>query len=279
MLDTLKRLLKASSRPGRGMDRILGIDATGFGTSKAAIWILQKYFFSEDAIEKRTKYRKGFVKVHTVAGLMSGLIYSLSCTLKFGEGTADVKHLPDLVRRALNPNVKLVVGDKAYWDDEHYGALQDLGIMLMVMIKEKVNPDNAEFGRETMAFMEFLRREHPAIYRTFHRYRQRMEGVFSSEQRVSGHIKSRTRKAEMKRLAQKYPAKGPTSLETARELFCTFLAQELVGTAQTNEAYGIAIAHNARRIAAWEYQLREPVSVTLGTNITSLRRIILPYAS
>jgi hypothetical protein len=304
----------------------MGIDASGFGTSKLANWFQKRYGSLITGDEQAApeaqdpaptpaggvpvesarrkpkeakpgvkRLRKGFVKVHTVEGLMSGLIYALHCTLDFGEGIADPQHFVSLVRETIHGTVRLFVGDKGYWKAHHFELLDSLNALLMILKRDDVVAENAEVGREMIAFFEYLRFEHPGLYRAFYRYRQRIESAFSAQKRKTGHVRTRTRKCEMLRVNQSYPqsmeslkadirsgrskwTSVPRGYEAMRAFVCTVIAREAVGRAQVTEANAMAIASNIRRIVEWEMFLGE-VNIATDAPFMPLRRVFVPWAA
>jgi hypothetical protein len=177
--------------------------------------------------------------------------------------------------------VRIFVADKGYWKAKHLALLDRLNALLMIMKRDDVNADAAEEGREMIAFIEHLRLNHPGAYRAFYRYRQRIESAFSAQKRKTGHIRTRTRKSEMRRVNQAYPQsiesvkadirkpgsrweKLPKHYEEMRDFVCTIIAREAVGRAQVSEAHAMAIAANVRRIVEWEVQARRADQSRVG---------------
>lgn len=324
-LEDLREILARTAEPGRFADRVLGIDVSGFGTTKLAVWFLAKYGqgapkdpndesdpnaqtpdnASNDAhtpsepVEAKPKLgrepkkkrnkrsgvpsKKGFIKVHALVGMTTGLIRSIACTLSYGQGTADSRQFRHLiengVERFFPGDPRVIVADKAYWNDEHFGYIQKLGLLLMVLSKEGTDPANAELGRELMAFVEYLRTEHPGVYRTFYRYRQKIEGIFSAAKRTMKHILTRARKRELARLQQQYPPElkgGPKGYEDLRRRVCEAMATELVPIAQIADAYAIAIAYNVRRLVELQNLHNQPVNFSMRTGFTPFFRAIIP---
>ncbi len=322
--EDVQRLLALTATCGKRMDSMVDIDATGFGSTKLETGSPNAYSGpnNKHAVDDLTENRgdssqsgseisgnlnafkrvrgKGFIKAHTIHGVESGLIYATECTLDFGPGTADTRHFQPLLRKVLdiNPRVRAVLADKGYWKAEHFAFTQQVGILLMVMRKKNVSIDNAPVGRESIAFLEHLRLNHPAVYRTFYRYLQAIESVFSGQKRVTGHIRRRVRKKERERierlqatlsanaeldwaaLSKANPEiKKPRNWENAFSFAATLIAQEIVGRAQINEAHAMAIAYNLREIIKWELQTGEKMDMWAGSSFTPLRRVHLPSAS
>jgi hypothetical protein len=308
--EDLEKILVEIARTGRKMDKVVGVDASGFGTSKLGNWFVKRYASDlkmeedeDDDEDESTKSKrpgraktsrarkrdnKGFVKVHTFEGLMSGFIYAINCTLDFGEGSADTRqfqHLVDKGLRAMRSKIaQILVADKAYWKDAHFGFFQRLGLILMVMIKEKIKPENAEEGREMIAFMEYLRLEHPAVYRAFYRYRQRVESAFSAQKRTTGHIRTKVRKDEWERLNRALPTKPPKSdqprnYDDLRHFVASIFAREMVGEAHINVAYAMAIGANLRKLIDWQYQYREDIRFYVDAAFEPMRRVYVPWAA
>ncbi len=324
LYEDVQKLLALSAACGKRMDSMVDIDATGFGSTKLGNWFAKIYSRAKDKDDdddmtqttsdaeqidqapggkvsafKRVR-GKGFIKVHTIHGVESGLIYGVDCTLDFGPGTSDTRHFQTLLRKVLdiNSKIRVVLADKGYWKAEHFEFAQRLGILLMVMRKKNVSVDNAEVGRESIAFLEYLRLNHPAVYRTFYRYRQAIEAVFSGQKRVTGHIRRRVRKKERERIEglqttlsanasidwramekANPEVKKPRNWEDAFSFAAALIAQEIVGRAQFTEANAMGIAYNLREIIKWELQTGEKMDLWAGSSFTPIRRVHLPSAS
>lgn len=308
----MPQLLANTAEAGRLMDRLVGLDASGFGTTRLANWFVKQYASGPNkgkndegassqapgesapsSSRARMRDSRGFIKVHTIEGMESGLIYALNCTLDFGAATADTMHFQSLVKKALdvNPQIRLTVADKGYWNQYHFGFMQGLDVLLMVMIKDGVKPENADVGREMIAYLEHLRLNHPGVYRTFYRYRQSIESAFSAQKRVTRHVRRRVRKKEQTRVNRAYPPEGkdidwssfgaqkPSNYDDVRMFASAIIAQELVGRAQVNEAHAMAIAANLRQIVRWEMQYGLTMNLAAKTAFKRMRRIFVPWAA
>ena len=155
--------------------------------------------------------------------------------------------------------------------------------MLMTMKKVNIKPENANAGREMIAFIEYLRIEYPAVYRTFCRYRQSIESAFSAQKPVRRYIRRRVRKRERQRienlqaliarnvsLSAPPGEKKPQNWDETRGYVFGMMAEEIAGRAQVNEAHAMAIAANLREIIKWERHTGEKVNFVARTAFTPI---------
>jgi hypothetical protein len=316
MLDALERMVPKSARLGQKMDRVMHIDSTCHGTTKLQNWFQKRYASGsisetdEIADHETEKPKRGrpkktdaprknrgeaaYVRAHTVGGAMSGLIYAVKCTLAFGAGTHDKWQFESTVRAAMHKYVRMVVADKAYWDDELFGLMQRLNRLLLIPIKANIEPANADAGREMIAFIEYLRVHHPAIFRTFYRYRQSIEGIFSAEKRTTGYARTRLRRFEKSRVNRTLPPTAaelkaaigapavrleavPTNYKAVRETIMSVIALEMVARAQACEIFAMAIALNARQLVEWECQYGMKLDLFHDEPLEPMRRVHMPW--
>jgi hypothetical protein len=301
VLKTVEGLLGQSARTGRNIDFIVALDGTGMGTTMNQRWLNLKdderhsesppdsdssTAIGDSVAETRPKKkRKPFIKVHTLMGLVSGLIYAIDCTVHYGEGTADIKHFKPLLERASpNCNFTAIAADKGYYSAANYAFCDRRDWLLFVWKKKGTSIQNVGEGREMLAFLDWLKREHYHVFVRFYRLRPLVEAVFSSQKRQTGHIKLRIRRWEYERLAvleypPKLPDSAPETFQIGRDEICRYVSMEHVGYAQRIEAHLKALGSNLRAIVRLENEYRDRIDLTVDQAFIPMRRISLPMVS
>lgn len=215
-------------------------------------------------------------------GVVTGIIYALDVTLQYGEGTADTKHFQPLLERAAkNCNFDIVVVDKGYYHAHNFAFCMRRNWIPFVWTKQGVVIENADQGRELLAFMDWLRRKHYHVWVRFYRLRPLIEAVFSSQKRKTGHVRFRVRTWERARIkAMRYPHKipkgAPQLFHDFRNVLCRMIAMERVGYAQRSEALLKAIGANIRAIVRLEKEYGDVIRFEVGGTFKPMRRVTLP---
>jgi len=318
----LDAMVECTAGMGRALDYALLVDGSGFGTTMLRNWRGTKYGSVGKVRRKKKSDRlndvegdsegtakeerlrdvfeapgthaderkanlksfRGYIKAHTAAGAISGLIYAVETTLNFGEGSGDIRHFQHLVRRAARIGTfEALLADKGYFSEQNYTFAQDEGYLLFVLPKKGDALEGAAGGRELFAYMNALREAYPHIYRRFYRLRSKIETFFSSQKRRTGHIRSKIRNGDIDRMYglrhDPYPCidSTPEPVRRLREEICRMNAVARVGTAHANEARLKCVALNLRTLCRLK-QTHGEFDLTKNTPVPAMPRVSLPAA-
>lgn len=235
-----------------------------------------------------------YTKAHVSYGIVSGLIYGVTLTLNIGEGVSDVEYFQELVERTVaNCNAKIILADRGYRDKDSFRLAQRLRRMLFILTKKRQNPDAAPLDADTMAFVHWLAKEHPDVYRRFYRLRMKIESLFSAKKRRGGHTKLRIRAEDKRQLRylsyspdldkkterlENATVYGPSGdkAEEVRSSICRMIAQRFVPRSQQNEMLARAIVWNLTRLLHLKWEHDDGVDLLADKAFKAIRCIDLP---
>lgn len=293
LLGVFESFIVTTSRPGRNVDPIIIFDGSGFGTCPNQHWMHDRKHASKDQqqsnpkkqpptpTEPQPRAKRRYLKLNASIGGYSGLIYALTATMDKGYGTADNEHFETLfTRTAKNCNFDITLADMGYYDEENYALCERHGKLLFVLPKKGTKPETS--NTPAQAFIAWLIKEHPAVFRRFYRYRPLIEGTFSRGKRKNGHIKLRKRAKELewfKKMAYPFDPTYryiPADRQRFRIILCRLIARERVGIAQRNEALCKAIGSNLRRLRWMEKIYNDRVDFAADRAFRPIPRVSPP---
>lgn len=314
----LEAMLERTARIGRLLDFALMIDGSGFGTTLLRNWRGSKYSgkvqrkkkptkmafdgdVAEDAKKRKTlrnifelaidekallKKFRGYIKVHTAAGAVTGLIYAIAPSLNFGAGAGDSIHFTWLVEKAMSlRRFEAVIADKAYESARHFAFAAARKLLLFVLPREGDTLSKAEpEAKHLFDMMNLLRERYPEVYRRFYRMRSKIEAFFSAMKRVNGHVRSKIRNGDIDRMFalrhDPFPIadRWPDIIHAKHAEICRMVAVARVGDAHANEAILKAVAMNLRTLCRLEAKYGK-FDLELDEPIRAVPRVSLPRSA
>jgi hypothetical protein len=212
MTEQLRKLIKISSLPFRGLERTFAADSSGFAASPYQRWQEIKPTAKDgdipnakkksDSVEDQEvieRARQTWAKVHLMCGVSSHIV--TAAVIK-GKDAADTKQLPELIHETIdNFSIKQVCADKAYGSIDNYQVMADLSIDPFIPFKK--NQSGAGKGRSGQQhktsggklwkekFLQF--QLHSEEFETLYHQRSNVETVFSMiKSKFGSDVRSKT---------------------------------------------------------------------------------------
>lgn len=186
--DILRNLIKLSSLPLKSVETKIGVDASGFGTSRFERWFSQVY-------GKQIKYRN-WIKCHLAVGTKTNIVTDVVVTRQFKH---DSQYLPELIKNtAENFKVEEVLADKGYSSRAIMNSVEEIGATPYIPFKKNVRENTRANGSAMWKKMHyFFLYKHEEFLQHYHK-RSNVETAFHMiKTKFGDSVKSKLQQAQL----------------------------------------------------------------------------------
>lgn len=223
LVPLLRTLVQESASPLAGIERVIAVDATGFGTSVRFNHFDNKHGKGKDAV-------RDYVKAHAACGTITKVVTDLVVTRSVGEGTGDSSNFEAVLRGTrLHFNVDKVLADKAYSTYAALQAVEDMGAVPYIPFKSNATGKHG-----------------PDVWKRMYHYVQLNEAEFLGHYHKRSNVESLF--SAMKRKFDSHlMAKDEIGL--VNEVYCKFIAHNVVTLANAMYTHDLRPAFIPERVS------------------------------
>jgi transposase len=186
--EILRNLIRLSSLPLKAVDTKIGVDSSGFSTSRFDRWFSQVY-------GKQIKYRH-WIKCHLSVGTKTNIVTDVIVTRQFRH---DSLYLKELVKNtAENFKVEEVLADKGYSSRENLNFVEEIGATPFISFKKNIKSDTRSINSPMWRKMfHFFMYKHEEFLQHYH-LRSNVETAFHMiKTKFSDSVNSKLQQAQL----------------------------------------------------------------------------------